>query len=79
MSMDYRRMMQEQLDGQLDPQTEEVLHEHLQQDEEAAEEKAKLENLHQTLTTAPAMRAPSRLAATIMAKLAKTIEGKSVV
>lgn len=74
MSMDYRRMMQEQVDGQLDPRTEEVLHEHLQTDEEAAEEHSKLENLHQTLATAPSMRAPTRLAATIMAKLAKTIE-----
>jgi len=74
MSMDYRRMMQEKLDGKLDPQSEEELYEHLQEDEEAAEEHEKLENLHHALATAPAMRAPSRLAATIMARLAKTIE-----
>lgn len=74
MSMDYRRMMQEKLDGQLDAQTQEALHEHLKQDEQAAEEHAKLETLHEKLATAPAMRAPSRLAATIMARLAKTVE-----
>ncbi len=74
MSMNYRRMMQEQVDGELDPQTEHALHEHLQKDEQAAEEHAKLETLHQKLATAPAMRAPNRLAATIMARLAKTIE-----
>lgn len=77
MSMDYRRMMQEKLDGQLDPQTEEELLELLQEDEEAAEEHQKLENLHQTLATAPAMRAPARLAATIMARLAKTVEAQA--
>ncbi|MEM9953949.1 MAG: hypothetical protein AAF846_20235 [Chloroflexota bacterium] len=72
--MDYRRMMQEQVDGQLDAQEEEVLHQHLQKDEQAAEEHAKLESLHHQLATAPARRAPNRLAATIMARLAKTIE-----
>ena len=77
MSMDYRRMMQEQLDGQLKPEAEEVLYEHLQEDEEAAEEHAKLETVHQTLATAPSLRAPSRLAATIMARLAKTIEAQA--
>lgn len=77
MSMDYRRMMQEQVDGELDPQTEHQLLEHLQKDAQAAEEHTKLENLHETLSTAPAMRAPSRLAATIMARLAKTIEAQA--
>ncbi|MGJ3240073.1 MAG: anti-sigma factor family protein, partial [Anaerolineae bacterium] len=77
MSMDYQRLMQEQLDGQLDPQTEQALLEHLQKDNEAAEEQAKLESLHMTLATAPSMRAPSRLAATIMARLAKTVEAQA--
>lgn len=77
MSMDYRRMMQEKLDGQLDAQTQEALQEHLQLDEQAAEEHAKLETLHYKLATAPAMRAPSRLAATIMARLAKTVEAQA--
>lgn len=74
MSMNYRRMMQEQLDGELNAQLERELHEHLQKEPQAAEEQAKLEELHHTLATAPAMRAPSRLAATIMARLAKTME-----
>ncbi|GAB5493487.1 MAG: hypothetical protein Phog2KO_37020 [Phototrophicaceae bacterium] len=77
MAMDYRRMMQEKLDGELDAQTQEALHEHLQKDEQAAEEHAKLESLHDKLATAPAMRAPSRLAATIMARLAKTVEAQA--
>lgn len=77
MSMDYRRMMQEKLDGELDSQAEQLLHEHLQKDERAAEEQAKLETLHHQLATAPAMRAPSRLAATIMARLAKHLEAQA--
>ncbi len=77
MSMDYRRMMQEKLDGQLDAQTQEALQEHLKLDEQAAEEQAKLETLHEKLATAPSMRAPSRLAATIMARLAKTVEAQA--
>jgi len=75
--MDYRRIMQEKLDGALDEQTEQLLHEHLQEDMQAAEEHAKLEDLHSALATAPAMRAPGRLAATIMARLAKQIEAQA--
>ncbi|MEL6309836.1 MAG: hypothetical protein AAFR81_19160 [Chloroflexota bacterium] len=74
MSLDYKRIMQEQLDGELDPQMEAELLEHLQMDEEAATEMQKLDNLHDRLATAPAMRAPRRLAATIMAKLSKQLE-----
>lgn len=77
MSLDYRQLMQEQLDGELDPQHEAQLHHYLERDSQAAEEKAKLEQVHQVLRTAPSMRAPSRLAATIMAKLAKSIEAQA--
>lgn len=72
--MDYRQLMQEKLDGQLDPDANEELLHHLAQDTEAAEQNAKLEELHDTLNRAPHVRAPQHLAATIMARLAKTIE-----
>lgn len=74
MSQDYRQLMQEKLDGELDSQTKEELLHHLQTDMQAAEEQMQLEQVHQVLSRAPALRAPSRLAATIMAKLAKKIE-----
>lgn len=72
--MNYRRMIQEKLDGALDAETAEELWEFLAKDEQAAEENAQLEQVHHTLSTAPHVRAPQRLAATIMARLAKTIE-----
>jgi negative regulator of sigma E activity len=77
MSHDYRQLMQEKLDGELDPQREEELLYRLQHDTQAAEEQAQLEQVHEVLRTAPSMRAPSRLAATIMAKLAKSIEAQA--
>lgn len=77
MSQDYRQLMQQRLDGELDPQREEELLHHLQRDVQAAEEQAQLEQIHDVLSTAPSMRAPSRLAATIMAKLAKNIEAQA--
>lgn len=77
MSMNYQRMMQEQMDGQLDAQEEALLHQYLQENETAAEEHAKLGELHHQLATAPARRAPQRLAATIMARLSKTIEAQA--
>lgn len=75
--MNYRRMMQEQLDGALDAEGAEELWQKLAQDEEAAEENAQLEQVHNALTTAPHVRAPRRLAATIMARLAQTIEAQA--
>lgn len=74
MTLDYRRMLQEKLDGELDAETEQRLLALLEKDQKAATEQAQLENLHQKLTTAPAMRAPRRLAATIMAKLATQLQ-----
>lgn len=73
----YRRMMQEKLDGDLDEQRELELLAHLQKEPQAAAEQAQLERLHHALATAPAMRAPNRLAATIMARLAKTLEKRA--
>ena len=75
--MNYRRMMQENLDGSLDANDAEELWQKLAQDEEAAGENARLEQVHQTLATAPHVRAPRRLAATIMARLAQTIEAQA--
>lgn len=77
MSQDYRQLMQEKLDGELAPQHEEELLHHLQADLNAAEEQAQLEQVHELLNRAPSLRAPSRLAATIMAKLAKKIEAQA--
>jgi hypothetical protein len=77
MSQDYRQLMQEKLDGELDPQNVEELLHHLQTNTQAAEEQVQLEQLHHVLNRAPSMRAPSRLAATIMAKLAKKIEAQA--
>jgi hypothetical protein len=77
MSQDYHQLMQQKLDGELDPKHEEQLLHYLQVDAQAAEEQAQLEQIHQVLRSAPAMRAPSRLAATIMAKLAKSVEAQT--
>jgi hypothetical protein len=75
--MDYRQLMQAKLDGQLEPEAELELQKLLKAKPEALEEQAKLEAVHQTLTTAPHMRAPKRLAATIMARLAQTLEAQT--
>jgi anti-sigma factor RsiW len=74
--MNYRRMMQENLDGTLNPERAEELWQLLSEDEDAATENAKLEQVHRMLDKAPHERPthPQRLAATIMARLARTIE-----
>jgi len=74
MSIDYQRMMQEQLDGQLDAKQADQLWKHLQHDQQAAEEHAKLEAAHDFLMKIPPVRAPQRLAATIMARLAQSLQ-----
>jgi hypothetical protein len=75
--MDYRQLMQAKLDGQLEPEAELELRKLLKEKPEALEEQAKLEAVHQALATAPHMRAPKRLAATIMAKLAMQLEAQT--
>lgn len=70
----YSEMMQERLDGNLDAQREAELLRHLQQAPEAAEQNASLEAVHDMLVRAPLERAPSRLAATIMARLARAVQ-----
>ncbi len=74
MALDYHRMIQEQLDGLLDEERAEELFEHLEREPDAAEEAVQLETVHSLLLNAPAARAPQHLAATIMARLAQTIE-----
>lgn len=77
MSLDYRQLMQENIDGELQPEhTRELLH-YLEKDAEAAQENAQLQQLHDRLSSAPHLRAPNRLAATIMARLAKSIEAQA--
>ena len=75
--MDYRQLMQAKLDGQLEPEAELELRKLLKEKPEVLEEQAKLEALHTVLASAPHMRAPKRLAATIMAKLALELEAQT--
>lgn len=74
MSADYQRMMQEQLDGVLDADEAALLAQHLKAEPEAAQEKEKLDEVHTLLTKPPHLAVPERLAATIMARLAKQIQ-----
>lgn len=69
-----RQQMQEKLDGVLSEELTQNLLRQLEQDAEAAREYARLETVDSLLSTAPQMRAPQRLAVTIMARLAQTIE-----
>lgn len=68
------QQMQEKLDGVLSEELTERLLRHLEDDTEAAREYERLESVDTLLTMAPPMRAPQRLAVTIMARLAQTIE-----
>jgi hypothetical protein len=74
MSDEIRNLMHEKLDGVLSEELSEELFQHLSKDEQAAEEYARLESLDRLLSSAPPVRAPQRLAVTIMARLAKNIE-----
>lgn len=69
-----RRHMQEKLDGVLNEELAQDLVQQLARDAEAAREYARLESIDSLLSSAPQMRAPQRLAVTIMARLAQTIE-----
>jgi len=74
MTEQYNEMMQERLDGNLDEQAEDELLRHLQQEPEAAIHNASLEAVHDMLVRAPLVRAPNRIAATIMARLAQAVQ-----
>lgn len=74
MSDMMRERMHEKLDGVLDDRLTEELARFLADDRDAAREYERLENVDALLATAPSMRAPQRLAVTIMARLAQQIE-----
>ncbi len=67
-------MMQEALDGQLSEDLTDQLHDILNRDTQAAKEFDRLQKVDNLLKRAPHRRAPARLAATIMARLAEKVE-----
>ncbi len=71
-----RDMMQQALDGELSPEHEEELLTHLDRDEDAAQEFDRLRRIDRMLRRTSTRRAPDRLAVTIMARLAESMEAK---
>lgn len=67
-------MMQEAIDGQLSEDLAQKLFSLLEEDQEAAKEYSRLQRVDSLFKRAPHRRAPSRLAVTIMARLAERIE-----
>lgn len=72
-----RNMMQEALDGQLSADLADQLFSILDRDKEAAKEFDRLQTVDALFKRAPHKRAPARLAATIMARLAERIEAET--
>lgn len=70
-------MMQESIDGQLSEDLAEQLFSILERDQEAAKEYNRLQRVDSLFKRAPHRRAPSRLAATIMARVAEQIEAET--
>jgi anti-sigma factor RsiW len=68
-----KRLMQEALDENLSPEMRAELLAHLDQDARDAEAFDRLKQVDRMLRTAPHERAPRRLAMSIMAKLAETL------
>jgi hypothetical protein len=69
-----RRLMQEALDDVLSEEARQELFSILDEDEATFTEYNQLHRVHQMLKTAPQERAPRRLASTIMARLAESLE-----
>lgn len=69
-----KQRMQENLDGVLEQEQVEELYAYLNADEEAAAEYARLEQLDTLFSRAPHVRAPQRLAVTIMARLSHQLQ-----
>ncbi|MCU0512732.1 MAG: hypothetical protein MUE40_09190 [Anaerolineae bacterium] len=69
-----QRMMQEQLDGVLADEQVSELYQRLNEDEDAAAQFARLGQVDRLMSNPPFARAPQRLAATIMARLAQTVQ-----
>jgi anti-sigma factor RsiW len=71
------QQMQEALDGTLSPEMTEQLWHHLDTDEEAADQWGRLQSIDDMLRTAPIERAPERIAVTIMARLAQSVQSQA--
>lgn len=72
-----RRLMQAALDGALSEEERKELFGHLEEDKRSTREFNRLKRVDDVLSTAPMQRAPQRLAATIMARLAASIEAEA--
>ena len=72
-----RDLMQEAIDGQLSADLSQELREMLGRDRSAAREYDRLQRLDTFFKRAPHQRAPARLAAVIMARLAKQVEAET--
>ena len=70
-------MMQEALDGQLPDEMARQLLDILGKDQSAAKEYGRLQRVDTLLKRAPQQRAPARLAATIMARLAQRMQAET--
>lgn len=72
-----QEMMQDAIDGQLTEETARKLVEILGSDQAAAREYDQLQQVDSLLKRAPQQRAPARLAATIMARLAQRVQAET--
>ena len=70
-------MMQESIDGQLSEEMAKKLVEILEEDGAAAQEYGRLRRIDALLKQAPHQRAPARLAATIMARVAERMQAET--
>ena len=73
-SLQRQDMMQEAIDGQLSDEMARQLRETLVSDGDAAQEFGRLRRIDTLLKRAPHQRAPARLAATIMARVAQRVQ-----
>jgi len=72
-----QQMMQDAIDGQLSEEMAHKLVEMLGSDQSAAREYDRLQRVDSLLKRAPQQRAPARLAATIMARLAQRVQAET--
>jgi|GEM_PF-584300 len=78
-SQQRQRMMQEAIDGDLSADLADQLRDIIDRDASAAKEYDRLQRVDTLLKRAPHRRAPARLAATIMARLAEKVEAETQV
>ena len=72
-----QQMMQDAIDGQLSEEMARKLVDVLGSDQSAAREYDRLRRVDSLLKRAPQQRAPARLAATIMARLAQQVQAET--